>query len=96
MSLNSAPSPESEYHPDPYGRLTHYSLFELACRIDASARENGGKYSPFPVSADRWARLERENAYFNGGTSICDGDFEKVNFIWRGVPVYPVDSDKIW
>jgi hypothetical protein len=86
------PSPENEYHPDPYGRLTHKDLFELATRIDHAARANGGKYEPFPVSPSQWEKLVQENAYFNGGSSIADGTFARANFIWRGVPVYAADE----
>lgn len=86
------PSPESEYHPDLHGRLTHKDLFELAARIDRAARDNGGKYVPFQVSPRRWEKLAQESAYFNGGSSIADGAFSKANFIWRGVPVYADDA----
>ena len=86
------PSPESEYHPDPYGRVCHYSLYELAVRIQRAMHENGGKSEPFGVSPTRWEKLQQEQAWFNGGSPIGFSEGPQPNFIWRGTAVFPKEG----
>lgn len=87
---------ENVYRTDSRGRKVHKSLDDLAVKITKRAAENGGKFEPFPLPIHEYQRLERENAIFHSGTdsggSVGDGTFDRINFIWRGVPVYPESS----
>lgn len=79
----------SDYRLDDYGRSIHKDLDALAIEITKHAVADNGRYpGTYAISVERFERLQRENAKFNGGSSVA-APIPITNFIWRGVPVVP-------